>query len=319
MARIRVADILTQIAPNSGDAGYCATTAAGKQRIITDLSLAVRILINRVDDSGTTFWWKVAAASGCFAYPEDCLEARQVFINGLPALMHDEWYAGKLWYGLRDCGLPCALEVRDLGDFVTPISVPHVRPIRLALVAELDGDAGQEVVVEMLNEYGERVKETVTLLAAQQPAFTDNSVRDVTYFGKPRTFGPVKMQFYYDNGQRFHFATYGPLTRIGQFRRKKLPQRFWGCNEVTIKGKMRYYPVESEDDIIPFDDPVALSFAMSAVAALRKRDDVEYNQKLTFALQQLYKNMENVDSAGNVQQIQVILGSGKASGRKCFA
>jgi len=212
--------------------------------------------------------------------------------------------------------------VRDLGDFVTPIPVPHVRPIRLAFVAEYDGDAGVEIVVEVVNEYGERVKEELVLLAGQEPVLTTNSVRDVTYFGKPRTLGPVKMQLRYDNEQRFHFATYGASTQVGQFRRKKLPQRFWGCNEVIIKGKMRYYPIESENDIIPFDDPVALSFAMSAVAALRKRDDVEYNQKLTFALNELFKEMENVDSAGNVQQMQVISGFGRnkswAGGRRCW-
>ncbi len=212
--------------------------------------------------------------------------------------------------------------MRDLGDYATPQPLPPIRPIRLAFTAEQDADAGKIVTVEVVNEYGERKKESLTLLGDQQPVIMESVAYEVTFVGKPKTNGPVKLFLSYDNGARYYLCEYGPNVRIGLFRRKKLPQRHCGCAQVHIFGKRRYDRITSENDLIPIDDRVALSFAVSAIADLRKRDNEGYNTNMAFAMNELFKGLENADSASNVAPIQFIAGFGsnpsRAGNRRCW-
>lgn len=301
-------DVMSAIAPNVSDAGVCPTTEDGKEQILEALDLALDALMKRIDSEGTLWTWVVPTYTGCFALPEDCLEARQVFVNGVSAMQRDQWFQGRLAYGLRDCGTSCYPEVRDLGDYAIPVPVPNVYPVRMAFTAAFDSDAGTEVVCEVIDQYGKRFKETLTLLPNQQPVTMETPCMDVSYIGKPQTDGPVKVFFSYDNGQRFYICDAGPKVQSTAFRRKKLPQRFCGCNEVRIVGKRRYYRITSENDIIPICDRVALCFAVSAIADLRKRDADGYNTNLTLAQNELWKGMQNADSAGNVSPVQFLSG-----------
>jgi len=323
MSQCLVSDVLESIAPNVDDAGVCATTAAGKQRIITALDLALDALMKRIDTEGALWMWMVPVTGGCFALPEDCLEARQIFINGAATIQRDKWFQGRLARGMRDCGLPCLPEVRDLGDFATPQPLPPFRPIRAAFVAEQDADAGAVVTAEVINEYGERKKESLTLVAGQEAVIMESPAYEITFVGKPKTSGPVKLYLHYDNNARYYLCEYGPNVRNGLFRRKKLPQRHCGCAQVHIFGKRRYDRITAETDLIPICDRVALSFAVSAIADMRKRDLEGYNANLTFALNELWKGLENADSASNVAPMQFISGFGSnpslAGGRRCWA
>jgi len=323
MSQCLVSDVLEAIAPNVDDAGVCATTAEGKRRIIASLDLALDALMKRIDTEGGLFMWMVPVTGGCFALPEDCLEARQVFINGAATVQRDKWFQGRLARGMKDCGLPCGNEVRDLGDFPTPAPFPAFRPIRWAFTAEQDADAGAVITAEVINEYGERKKEQLTLLADQQPVIMESPAYEPTFFGKPKTNGPVKSFLSYDNGARYYICEYGPNVRTGLFRRKKLPQRHCGCAQVHIFGKRRYDRITSENDLIPICDRVALSFAVSAIADLRKRDNDGYNTNMTYALNELWKGLENADSASNVAPMQFISGFGSnpsraGNNRRCW-
>lgn len=313
MSRCLVSDVLADIAPNVEDAGVCIDTAAGKARAIKALDLALDALMKRIDTEGALWTWMVPVVSGCFSLPEDCLEARQIFVNGAATIQRDKWFQGRLARGMRDCGLPCANEVRDLGDYPTPSPMPPLRPIRLAFVAEQNADAGVEVTAEVVNEYGERKKETLTLLTDQVPVLMESAAYEVTFFGKPRTSGPVKLYYSYDNGQRYYVCEYSPNTRVGLFRRKKLPQRHCGCAQVHIFGKRRYDRITSETDLIPICDRLALSFAVSAIADMRKRDDEGYQRNMLMSLNELWKGLENADSASNVAPVQFLSGFGNHS------
>lgn len=323
MSQCLVSDVLEAIAPNVEDAGVCATTAEGKRRIIAALDLALDALMKRIDTEGALWTWMVPVTGGCFSLPEDCLEARQIFINGAATIQRDKWFQGRLARGMRDCGLPCIAEVRDLGDFATPQPLPPLKPIRVALVAEQDADAGVVVTVEVINEYGERKKEALTLLSGQEAVTMESPAYEISFVGKPKTSGPVKLYLSYDNGARYYLCEYGPNVRNGLFRRKKLPQRHCGCAQVHIFGKRRYDRITAETDLIPICDRVALSFAVSAIAALRKRDLEDYNAQMTFALNELWKGLENADSASNVAPMQFISGFGSnpslAGGRRCWS
>lgn len=324
MSQTLVSDVLEDIAPNVGDAGVCVTNnPEGKEEAIRALDLALDALMKRIDTEGGLFTWMVPVTGGCFALPEDCLEARQIFINGAATIQRDKWYQGRLARGMKDCGSPCMNEVRDLGDFPTPRPLPPIHPIRISLTAEQDADIGAECTIEVANQYGERKKEVLTLIGDQQPVTMEAIAYEVTFFGKPKTNGPVKMFLSYDNGARYYLCEYGPSVRTGLFRRKKLPQRHCGCAQVHIFGKRRYDRITSETDLIPIGDRIALSWAVSAISSLRKRDDQGYQSNMILALNELWKGLENADSASNVAPVQFISGFGsnpsRAGNRRCWS
>lgn len=310
MNRCRVSDIMAEIAANAEDSGLCATTAAGQARIVSELNMALKILMKRCDTDGALWWWPIPVSGGCFSLPEDCLEARQVFLNGFGTIQREKYYQGQLSMGLNNCGTQCCWpEIIDLGDFAIPQPLPNVRPIFVTLIAESNADAGKEVVVEIINRYGERKKETLTMLANMEPVRMEESATEVTYLGKDQTDGPIKLYLTYDNGQRFYLCEYGPKVQSGAFRRKKLPQRFCGSNLIRVFGKMRQYNLTSINDIIPICDTAALSWALSAVTALRRKDPQGYNDMLTLAVNEIYKGLQDKDSASNVQPIHFMMGT----------
>lgn len=82
---------------------------------------------------------------------------------------------------------------------------------------------------------------------------------------------------------------------------------------------MRQFNITSENDLIPICDTEALSWALSAVTAMRRKDTEGYNAMLAQALQALYKGLEDKDSASNVHPITFMMGTcnpSQAGGRR---
>lgn len=322
MNRCKVSDVLTEIAANADDTGVCINSAEGRQRVITDLNTTLKMLVKRCDMDGALWWWPIPCAGGCFGLHEDCEEARQVFINGFGSIQRDKYYQGQLSMGLNNCGTQCCMpEIIDMGDFAIPVPLPNYRPIYVTLAAESNADAGQEVEVEIVNKYGERRRETLTMLANMGYVKMEEGATDVTYVGKNQTNGAIRMYLTYDNGQRYHFCDYGPKVQSGAFRRKKLP--YWCAKTALVRvfGKMRQYNITSETDIIPICDTEALSWGLKAVTAMRRGDDDANERYLRKSLQALYKGLENKDSASNVHPITFMMGScnpSQAGGRRLW-
>jgi hypothetical protein len=311
--RITVGEILPQIAQNVGDSGTGLCDAEGIAKAIYALNQAAYALHKRIDDDGTLWWWHVPACGGCFALPADCREGRQFFINGFSATQYDEWYSGKVCGGLS-ANTPCCEgpSIIDLGDtFATPFPLPGMDGLRVGFVAQSDADAGKEVIVEFTNQYGETMRENLLLPANQLPIYTKGIVRDVSFIQKPVTVSNVKLYYKYPNDQRFFMCDYEPKTIVGKFRRKRMPGGMCnGCNVVSIKGKRRYIQLTSEADICPFDDIIALRFALSAIAALDRRDSASYDDMMLHALNEIYKQMRDGDSPGNVAVVKFRSGFG---------
>lgn len=303
--RTLVRDVIYWIAPKVGDKGACPTTEEGRQEIVENLDLACEALVKRIDSDGLLFNWYVPVFNNCIALPQECREVRYIVLNGVPLRQRDEWYVGKVASGRCENGCPPA-ECQDLGDFYIPQPLPKARGIRVALVAESDADAGKVCTVQVVNEYGTPVQEDVVLLGGQAPAVMNSVAYDVTFFKKVKTVGNVLLQLHYDNGQRFQHAVYHPDTEEGLFRRKAIPRKFYGCNVAAIKGKLRYVRITSEDQILPFNDRIALGNAVAAIAAWRRNDEAAYQALLASAVNELQKQMMDADSAKNVKQVVML-------------
>lgn len=312
--RTLVSQIGPWVAKFVGDSGVCYTNTEGKQRTIEHIDLATEDILKRLDISGAMFNWYVPVCQNCIALPQDCLEARQVVMNGVPLTQRDQWYLGKVCNGYAARGSGCGpAECIDLGDFYIPHPLPKQRGIRIALVALNDADAGKVCTVQVIDEHGQLQRQDLTLLADQEPVIMDSVAYDVTFFLKPKTLGPVALQLHYDNGQRIQFCEYMPHTEEGLFRRKSIPNRFHGCNIVRVLGKIRYDRITDENQIIPINDRVALGFGVAAISAWQRGDLKAYGENMLFALNELKKQMENSDSASNVRQVKVVTGFARRS------
>lgn len=300
--RTIVRDMISTVAPLVSDSGVSDCTLSGRLQIVQAIDLACEALVKRIDSEGLLFDWYVPMNEGCIALPQDCREARYIVLNGVPMRQRDEWYVGKVAVG-RCFGGCSALECIDLGDFYIPQPLPKRRGIRIALVATNSADAGKVCTVQVRDEYGVPVQEDLTLLGDGAPVIMNAVAYDVTFFKKPKTVGSVLLQLHYDDGQRFNFCHYLPDTEEGLFRRKTVPRRFWGCNIAKVKGKLRYTPITSEDQILPFNDRLAMRFAVQAIARQTAKDIEGYTAFLGQALNELTKQMADADSARNVRQV----------------
>ena len=322
--RILARDIFEEVAPTVLDAGTCATSAAGIIKILSQLNLAQFALVKRIDTEGLLYDWPVPVRTGCFALPVDCESERNVFVNGFPAIMRDQWFEGKMAWGRNNYGTDCRLQCIDEGQFAIPLPLPKQLQ-RIALVAEANGDSGKKVTLEYITRYGDRITEELTLVGNGGAVVTREYVNDVTMVNKDRTVGAVQLQVRYDDGARFQHARYPAQMRHCYFRRKKLPTQWCnGCQEVVIKGKLKAFPLTLETDVLPFGDVHAWRFACQAIAAQTRGEDDVYDKLLGKALRELSRSMQDSDPSGNVGSIKFNSGFGAnpswAGGRgRCWA
>jgi hypothetical protein len=310
-----ISDLFEELSPFCSDSGVCATSEAGKQRIIKEYNTSAAALIKRLDSSNMTPYWCFRISSKDFWLPEDCLQARQVWIDGQSMEQRDEWFRGKLAIGLERCPMwqrpwiySCNYQqLVDLGDgFAIPQNWPNHKNLKAAFVAESNADAGQVIKIRLKNEYGDEVDEEVTLLNERQPAITLSHVTDIRAIRKPETDGGIQLHVYYDyKGLRTSFAYYPSWIKSASFRRKTIPGFCPSCEQPTIliKGKLRFRPVRKENDFVQIEDSQALGFAMLAMSAMRKREPTEYNNFMTLAVNELQKQLQNETSPAASGQI----------------
>lgn len=316
-------DLFAELAPHVGDSGVCPDDTAS---ILKDLNEVIPMLIKRLDAKGTVFQWCVPAASGCFGLPYDCLEVRTILLDGFPLVQRDQWYEGKLSVGMeRRIGANCnqnafvracqAQNVIDLGDgFPTPEPWPDCWNGKLALKAENDADAGVVVQVNILNEYGDEIVNNITLAAQQQSVLSESFVKDIRFIRKPVTKGNVIGYFVMPDGRKTKFFTLSPRVVTPQWRRKRLPH---GCRcsahgTILIRGKARFIPLVSAEDVVLLDDIKALQFGSRAIAAMKRDDRQGYNENLILAVNELEKQLGDSESRATVAQAQLVSPFGRA-------
>lgn len=326
-------DLFEELAPHVGDSGVCPDDSAA---IIKDLNEVVPMLIKRMDSLGSLPQWCVPAVGGCFALPPDCLEVRTILLDGFPLVQRDQWYQGKLGIGLLDgCvwrGANCNQNsfirtcnfrnVIDLGDdYAIPLPWPNDSNGKLGLKAENDADASAVVQVDILNEYGDVIRNDISLSRNQQIAISDSFVRDIPFIRKPVTKGNVIGYYVCPNGRTEKLFTIAPRVVTPKWRRKKLPTQF-PCGRhgtILIRGKIRFTPLISEDDVVIMDDVKALQFGCRALAAMKRDDRVAYNENLALAVNELNMQLNDASSNAVVSQASVVSPFGRAAKTKSWS
>lgn len=323
-------DLFEGLAPHVGDSGVCPDD---EEAIIKDLNEVIPLLIKRLDAKGTIFQWCVPAQSGCFGLPYDCLEVRTILLDGFPFVQRDQWYEGKLSVGGERCYGPnvsknafvrsCqAQNIIDIGDdFPTPEPWPGCSNAKLGLKAENAGDTDVEVQVNILNEYGDEIAETITLANNQQVTLSASFVKDIRFIRKPVTKGNVIGYFVMPDGRKHKFFTIPPRVVTPRWRRKRLPDNCacGGHGTVLIRGKARFIPIVTKDDVVLLDDLAALQFGCRAVAAMKRDDRQAYNENVALAINELDKQLGDSESRATVAQAQLLSPFGRAARTRAWS
>lgn len=311
----RATDLFPLIAPSYGDGGLCPAdgvnfSATQKQQLLNELNKVIPALMKRIDSKGTLARWIVPVHGGCFCLPMDCVDVRQAFLNGCSLEIRDQWYEGRIGYRLNGgSGLWCgSADLIDVGDgYAIPEEWPSNHfDVRYGVMAEDPSDAGSTVQVKFKDRYGHTKEETLTLLAHQQVAATESAVTNIVYQNKGITNGAVVGFVTYSTGVTSRIVRIPKNIAAPSFHKKKLPMSFGHCSgELSIIGKMRFIPLQSEYDTLPICDPMALSFGLQAISALNRRDPQGYNTALTLAINEIQKELSDVQPDAAVTQIQI--------------
>jgi hypothetical protein len=304
---LEVADF---IAPCIGENGICPVPASYPQ-IIRTANRVIPMLMKRLDAKGTLVEWSQRIESQILTLPYDCLEIRQCWLNNRALEQRDSFYQGQLGVGQK-CAGPWVCrghELIDLGDdFALPYDWPPHFDTRYGLVAESNADAGHGVTVRFKNRLGDLLTETITLAPDQQLSTTASDVTQVVFQSKGQTNGALRGYIYYpQTGAQVWCGTFPSFVAIPRFRKKKIPH----CHEVrcpstlVILGKLRFFPVQNITDEIPISDPEALAWGCRALNALQNSRTQEYNDNMTFAINELDRQLYDESSRATVSQIQI--------------
>lgn len=330
--RTTVGQILPKIARQVSDTGVCVTTSSGRAQALQALNDVTENLLKRADALGSLWFFCIPVSGGVFALPSDCASIRQVFLNGESLNQRDENFEARLHVGIQDnatmCGEADIIKISD--DFAIPTSLPRVDGLRVCYVAESDADAGKIVAVEILNNYGEKVKYEIKLLKDAAPSYIPDLPHDILSFWKGATAGNVKCQVQYPSrtgaaeGLRYNHCLYEAWLPIGSFSRYKLPQHLCdACVQPTllIKGKRRFVEVFLDSDFVLISDKEALRFGLMALNALDRREPDEYNKNMTMAVNELSKQLQDAGSPAASTRLQFSnpIGFGRIGAHRGFS
>jgi hypothetical protein len=323
----RFIDVWPLISSSYDGSGMCPAGPNGEftedqlQAGLLTLNQALPAILKRIDAKGTLSRWTVPVWGGIFALPPDCLEVRQVFLNGCELNLRDQWYEGQIGHKISNCERSCGgPDLIDLGD---GYSIPEEWPsqhqdTRYGLMAESDEDAGKPVQIRYRDRYGHHTEEVVELVNHQQLAITEGVVSDITFQFKGITKGAVVGFITYPDGRNRRIIRIPANIASPTYRKKKLPRSFNNCSgELSIIGKMRFTPLISVTDTLPICDEMALSWALRALYNLKNGNFTEYDASLKFSINELSRELQDNQPTGVVSQMS-ITAPFRSPNRKCW-
>lgn len=307
----RAIDLMPLVASSYGESGMCfdPTDESQVAELLFAFNQVLPLLMNRLDAKNTISEWEEIVQFGTFGLPYDCVEVRQVFLNGRSLTLRDRWYEGRRGYkfntGNQCCG---SMDLVDMGDgYATPSPWPaHMQDARYGIMAESDEDAGTEVQIKGKDRYGNYVEETLTALPYQQVASTQSALTDLTFQHKGITTGAIVGFVTFPNQPNLRILRIPANVESPSYRRKKVPTAWGGCSGVvSIIGKKRFIPLTKATDEMPICNVAAISWGLQALSAMKRKDTSGYVQGLELSLNELIRELNDSSPAGVVTQARV--------------
>jgi hypothetical protein len=309
---------------------------ADDSRVADYVNAGCERLLYRAKSVGTWQKYRVCVSSGCVTWPRQLETIEAVAVCNSPIKVRNEFFefldAG---FGLISTD-SCGLKLVDQGEacaFDDVVGTGH----KLSIYCDETETTTEKLIVQYYDSDGQWVRtqngdgdwidgEELTLPAAG--GYTDAALEcapnGLVRVIKPKTNGTVRLyQKTIVGGALKPLAYYEPSETVPVYRRSLIPSLSSasccgsqdGCETkaVTVIGKIRFIPVENDNDFLPISFAEAIRISVQAVAKERKDLLAEAVPYWQMANQLLMDQLQHYNGSGMVQPMRMV-GAGSFGG-----
>lgn len=297
-------------------------------RVTDHVNVACERLLYEMKSVGTVIKYRVCVNSGCIVWPRSLETIETVAVCDRPIPIRSQWFEFlETGFGLiksTDCGG----KLIDQGEVCSFDNVTGTGK-KIAVYCDVTETTTEPIILRYYDSNGQWVRtkpaadwidgESIALPAAGGYAYTSLEVmpNGLVQVIKPKTNGTVRL-YEYDTVTFAlkPLAYYEPSETIPVYRSSLIPSLSQavccdsqdGCSQksVTVMGKLRFIPVEDDNDFLPIAHKDAIRLACQAVAKERKDLLGEAAQYWLMAVQCLKKQLEHYMGHGVTTPLKVV-------------
>lgn len=301
-----VSEIFPLVKAQAGSAGSCDV-----EDVMERLNIIGPEILNRIEARGTVTTWCLPVCGGCVVLPSDLETPIQAWLNGTPMGMRGQFWLGRLAAGDIGTDLGQSYPWQELVDdgryaYTQLYPIPSCQNDVFEVTARSQKDAGKEVVISYRDSMGRVITYKAKLAGdhtASEPSNT--GVGDIIHVRKPRTVGGLELWMRnLRSGHRLLLAVYDGHDEHPAYRLVHLT----GCanGKLVIKGRRKWLPLRTEDDIIPFGSVAVWRAALIAESKLANRDLAEFGAAVNEAVGLLDAELTALRPRGTAEVVDFI-------------
>lgn len=265
-------------------------------------------------ESGNLRAFSFYAKDGCITLPYELETPLKVKIDAVVGNVFTSFFSYHSNMRMDDC-LPAQDALYDEPNlYPTVYDIPACGG-KVGIVATCKEAADAAVIIKGVDLTGREiftVHQGENVVGAQLTPTKGKFVHSSVVFGKiteivkPRLNGYLQLYSMDSVGARTFLADYSPVEENPQYRRMRVKTR-GGCPDkarVTVLGRIRLKSFYADEDLIPFDNYLALATAAQAVNA-NYNGDADTAGKKDIFMQQLIEKEGNYKKVNNGQALEV--------------
>lgn len=301
-----VAELFPDVKGQIGTAGACDSSTLMKA-----MNVVGPELLNRIDAKGTLWTWCFCICNSCVILPSEMLVPRQAWYNGQSLGFRSEFWLGRLG-GDIDFDLEQEVPWQELVDTgrrsITQAPINAGKSDVFFLVARSQSDAGKEVEVRYRTSAGREIVWLVSLNGDHKASSSsETNIGELIRFRKPRTSGAVELWVLnLANGMKRLVSVYDGHEETPEYPVMELTRAGWYAGTLIVKGKRKWLPLRSDQDLVPFGSVMTWRSALSAESASAAKDTKKKREFLGDALAHLDEELEALRPPGQGQTVSFI-------------
>jgi hypothetical protein len=300
-----VSELYPLVRAQAGSAGVCDVG-----ELMERMNIVGPEILDRIEAKGTITTWCLPVCNSCVVLPSDLDTPIQAWLDGTPLGFRGQYWLGRLGGDIpTDMGqsYPWQELVDDSRYVYTQVyPIPHTINDVFEVTARSQKDAGKVVSITYRDQMGRQIVYDATLAGdhtASNPS--DTGIGDVIHVSKPRTVGGLELwmrNLRFDN--RFLVAVYDGVDEHPQYRLVHIT----GCvnGKLVIKGRKKWLPLRSEDDVVPFGRVAVWRTALIAESKLANRELEEYGAGIEAAVAQLEAELSGLRPKGTAEVVDFV-------------
>lgn len=300
-----VAELFPLLKSQAGSAGVC-----NEDELMERMNVIGPEVLDRIEAKGSVSTWCLTICNGCVVLPADLDTPLQAWLCGEALGFRGEYWLGRLAGDISyDLGqeVPWREVVMDGRCAYTQVyPVPATCNDVYELVARSQKDAGKVVDLRYRDTAGREVQYRATLKGDREGSEpSETGIGDVTFVHKPRTVGAVELWMRnLRNGNRFLVAVYDGAMEKPEYRMVHIT----GCanGKLVIKGRKKWVPLRTPDDIVPFGRVAMWRMALLAESYLSNRELEGYNAAMADAVGALDQELTGLRPKGQAEVVDLV-------------